>query len=73
MNIDKEAEVLAGFTSKHIMQIAAGVGIDAALAFIIFLVFSNFLAAFIFFMFIAANVVAAVKLSQSCLTRKAEG
>lgn len=65
MNIDREAEVLAGFTSKHIMQISAGVIIAAALSFIIFVLFSNFIAAFIFFMFISTTVVAAVKLSQN--------
>ena len=65
MNIDKEAEVLAGFTSTHIMTIAAGVVIDLVITFIIYLVFKNFLAAFIFFMFIATNIIAVVKLSQN--------
>jgi hypothetical protein len=65
MNIDKEAEVIAGFTSKHILIISAGLVLNGVLSFIIYLLSSNFVAAFIFFMFIATNIVAAVKLSQN--------
>ncbi|GEM_PF-1905691 len=65
MNIDKEAEILGGFTSTHIMWIAGGVVVDVIIAFIFYGIFKNFLTAFIFFMFLAANVIVAVKLSQN--------
>lgn len=65
MNIDKQAEVIAGFTSSHIITIAVGVVVDAALAFFLYVLFKSFIWAFIFFMFIATNIIAAVKLSQN--------
>ena len=65
MNIDKQAEVLAGFTSIHILTIAAIAVIDIVISFIIYVLSSNFLASFIFFMFVITTVVAVVKLSQN--------
>lgn len=65
MNMDKQAEVIAGFTSIHIMTIAIGVIIDAVFTFIIYVLSRNFLAAFIFFMFVATTIIIVVKLSQN--------
>jgi hypothetical protein len=65
MNIDKQAEVIAGFTSSHIITIALGVVVDAVFAFILYVFFKSFVWAFVFFMFFATSIIAAVKLSQN--------
>jgi hypothetical protein len=65
MNLDKQAEVIAGFTSSHIVTIALGVVIDAAVCFIIFTLFKNFFVAVGIFFFLSVNIIAAVKLSQN--------
>jgi hypothetical protein len=65
MNLDKQAEVIAGFNSSHITAITIGAVIDAALSFFAYAFFKNYLIAFIVFIFIAVNVIAAVKMSQN--------
>jgi uncharacterized protein YacL len=65
MNIDKEAEVIAGFTSKHIMVLAGGLVVDVILSFLFNKLFHNPLIIFAFFIFIAVNIIIVVKFSQN--------
>jgi uncharacterized membrane protein len=65
MNIDKEAEVIAGFTSKHIMVLAGGLVVDVILSFLLNKFFHNSLIIFAFFVFVAVNIIVVVKFSQN--------